>query len=53
LVPIEVQAVHINADTPYELVSDGGTQQRSSDHDILWARFGLFGQANYLPQVIR
>ena len=53
LVPIDVQAVHTNADYPYELMSDGEILHRSSDHDMLWARFGLFGQANYLPQVMR
>ena len=44
-----IQPVHINADYPVNLMTDGATSLRSSDHDPLLLRLGLFNYSAFLP----
>lgn len=49
LAPLSIQPVHINADYPVYLLGDSTTSLRSSDHDPLWLRLGVFEFSTYLP----
>jgi predicted extracellular nuclease len=53
LVPLAVTPVHINADYPYNLASQGDSWQHCSDHDPLLVQLGLVDHLSYLPLVRR
>jgi predicted extracellular nuclease len=53
LFPTVVNAVHINADYPYNLWGDESTLLRSSDHDPLFVDLTLIGNYLYLPVIIK
>jgi len=52
LYPLEVGAVHFNADFPAVYQGQDDTAVRSSDHDPLLLRFAWFENLTYLPIVI-
>lgn len=51
--PVEIAPIHINADYPYALTSDGTTLHRSSDHDPLLINFVSTPYHAYLPLTMR
>lgn len=53
LIPLQVQAAHINADYPVSLEQDSDTFYRSSDHDPLWVEMVSFPPQIYLPVLLR
>jgi predicted extracellular nuclease len=53
LTPLAVSAVHVNADYPAEIAKDIYSYHRSSDHDPVWARFGVGLVKRYLPFTVR
>ena len=53
LYPLQIQAVHINADYPVSLEQEPGVFYRSSDHDPLWVEIVAFPPQIYLPMISR
>ena len=53
LIPLEIVPIHINADFPYALTSDGTTLHRSSDHDPLLLNLVSIPHRIYLPLTVR
>jgi hypothetical protein len=53
LLPVKVEAIHINADYPYSFMTQSGTYIRSSDHDPVRVDFSLVVPQVFLPLVYR